>query len=198
MHLEPPPFVTDRITENLRLILLGLRTALAMWRLDPPVGVVLYTRCGKIFLKIKRMLARYRAGTLRHGTPRTVVTPRTQAPRKPAVVMPRRFGWLLPSGKHDAVCFGGQVQHLLQEPEMAAMLAEYPQSRRVLRPLLRALGVELPWTVTQPRPPRPRKPRTPRAKPEPYKIPLPRGVITWARREKALENAKRRRREVTL
>ena len=195
MHLAPPPSVTDPITESLRLILLGVRTALGLWRLDAPVGIALYTRCGKIFFQIKRMLTRYRAGTLRHGTPRGGVTPRAQARQTRALVLPRRFGWLLPMGKHHAVSYGLQLRHLLQEPEMAAMLAEYPQARRVLRPLLRALAVELPWTVTPPRPPRPPKPRKPRPKPEPYKIPLPRGVITWARREKALEKARNRIRE---
>ena len=77
---------------------------------------------------------------------------------------------------------------LTTEPEMVAMLDTYPQARRVLRPLLRALGVdEIPWVPTPPRAP---KPRMPRPKPEPFKIKLPRGVITWARREKRLERAR--------
>ena len=96
------------------------------------------------------------------------------------------------AGKHQAVGYGSQLQHLLGEPEMAALLEASPQARRVLRPLLRALAVELPWTLTPPRPSQPRKPRKPRPQPEPFKIPLPRGVITWARREKALEKAKNR------
>jgi len=58
-----------------------------------------------------------------------------------------------------------------------------PQAKRMLRPLCRALAIELPWTVASPRVPQPRKPRKPRPKPESFKIPLPRGVLTWARRE---------------
>ncbi len=189
---QPAP---DKITENLRLILVALRRAMGLWRLDAALGGLLYNRTGKIFGQIERMLGRFRAGILRHGTQRAVSTQSRKTPRKPAMRLPGRFGWLLPAGKHDAVCYGGQLRHLLAEPEMATMLDEFPQARRVLRPLLRALGVELPWTVTPPRPPRPPKPRKPRPKPEPFKIPLPRGVITWARREKALENARRRLRE---
>ncbi len=85
--------------------------------------------------------------------------------------------------------YRSQLVYLLtSEPEMVAMLESYPQARRVLRPLLRALGVdELPWVPTPPRPP---KPRMPRPKPEPFKIKLPRGVISWARREKRLERAR--------
>ncbi len=193
MVLSPSHSAPDKITESLRLILVALRRAMGLWRLDAALGGLLYNRTGTIFGQIERMLGRFRAGTLRHGTPRAAIIQTCQTPRKPAMRLPRRFGWLLPAGKHDAVCFGGQLRHLLAEPEMAAMLEEYPQARRVLRPLLRALAVELPWTVTPPRPPRPPKPRKPRPTPESFKIPLPRGVITWARREKALENARKRR-----
>ncbi|MDR3525316.1 MAG: hypothetical protein P4L66_14595 [Acetobacteraceae bacterium] len=61
----------------------------------------------------------------------------------------------------------------------------------MLRPLLRALGVDdIAWVATPPRPPKSRKPRKPEPEPETYKIPLPRGVISWARREKRLERAR--------
>ena len=88
--------------------------------------------------------------------------------------------------------YRSQLVHLLTtEPEMVAMLETYPQARNVLRPLLRALGVdEIGWVPTPPRPPKPFMPRKLRPKPEPFKIKLPRGVITWARREKRLERAR--------
>ena len=108
------------------------------------------------------------------------------------MILPRRFGWLVVAGKHEAACYGSQLQTVLNEPEMVALLAASPQARRVLRPLCRALAIALPWTMTPPRTLKPRKPRKPRPQPEAFRIPLPRGVISWARREKALENAKRR------
>jgi hypothetical protein len=65
---------------------------------------------------------------------------------------------------------------------MIDLLAAAPQAARILRPLCRALAVELPWTTSKPRPTRPPRPRKPRPKPEPFKIPLPRGVLTHCRR----------------
>ena len=192
MDSAPSQFEPDPIAARLRLILLGLRSVLGMWGLDGSVAVLVSNRAGWIFAKIERMLLRFRAGTLSRASLR-ISTARGRgktASRGPA--LPRRFGWLVIAGKHQAVGYGSQLQHLLAEPEMAALLEASPQARRVLRPLLRALAVELPWTVTQPRPPQPRKARKPRPKPEIFKIPLPRGVITWARREKALEKAKNR------
>ena len=174
------------------MILAGLRSVLGMWGLDGAVAVLVSNRTGRIFGQIERMLARFRAGSLRRVT-RPISTVRARgetAGRGPA--LPRRFGWLVVAGKHQAAGYGCQLQHLLNEPDMTALLAASAQARRVLRPLCRALAIELPWTVTPPRPPKPGKPRKPRPKPEIFKIPLPRGVITWARREKALENAKRR------
>ena len=193
MNLTQSPPEPDPITVSLRAILRALLAGLGMWRLEAALGVATYNRIGRTFRAIERMLARFRAGKLRQGTPRGAITPRTQARQKPAIVLPRRFGWLVVAGKHEAACFGSQLKHLLDEPDMAALLEASPQAKRILRPLLRALAVELPWTMTPPREPRPRQPRKPRPKPEPFRIPLPRGVITWARREKALENARRRR-----
>ena len=192
MESAPTQSEPDLIAARLRLILLGLRSVLGMWGLDGAVAVLVSNRAGRIFGQIERMLVRFRAGTLWRAS-RRISTARARgktAGRGPA--LPRRFGWLVVAGKHQAVGYGSQLQHLLGEPEMAALLEASPQARRVLRPLLRALAVELPWTLTPPRPSQPRKPRKPRPQPEPFKIPLPRGVITWARREKALEKAKNR------
>ncbi len=190
MHSSASQSAPDAITASLRWILRGLLAGLGMWRLEAKQACVMYGRIGRIFRRIERMLVRFRAGKLRQATPREAAQHRHRTRQKPAIVLPRRFGWLVVAGKHEAVCFGGQLKHLLNEPEMAALVEASPQARIVLRPLLRALAVELPWTVTQPRPSRPRKPRKPRPKPEPFNIKLPRGVITWAKREKRLERAR--------
>ena len=184
---------TPSTAERFRMVLRGLLTVLGAWRLDVRVAMHVHNRIGVVAGRIARMVVRFQAGRLWRVTRRAPTT--TDAPqtrRKPAIILPRRFGWLVLAGKHQAAGYGCQLQAVLNEPAMAELLAASAQARRVLRPLLRALAVELPWTVTPPRPPKPRAPRTPPPKPEPFKIPLPRGVITWARREKALENAKRR------
>ena len=102
------------------------------------------------------------------------------AGRGPA--LPRRFGWLVKAGGYQAVGYGLQLQNVLNTPEMVELLAASPQAQRILRPICRALAVELPWVVDQPRQIKPHI-RTPRAKPEPFRIPLPRGALSWARRQ---------------
>ena len=164
---------------------------------------------GGKFLIFGELLARYRAGKLRRFALPRVVTPRVVAPgqddvgRKlvepPSLRMPRTFAWLVATGKHHAAGYGGQIHHVLSQPEMAELLEISPQARRILKPLLRALAVELPWTVDKPRSERGvvRRRRT-RPKPEPPRIPWPRGVLTWARKEKALEKAIKLRDEMAL
>ena len=72
---------------------------------------------------------------------------------------------------------------------MTAMLESSEQAQRILRPLCRALAIELPWAVDKPRAERPRKPRKPRPKPEPFKHPLPRGMLARARKYRELDEA---------
>ena len=183
--MVPSPATAETIAAKLRMILLGLRSVLGMWQLDGALVVRVSALAGRVFGRIERMLIRFRAGKLRTG----VTQPNRKAaastkPRAPA--LPRKFGWLVIAGKHQAAGYASQLQHLMAEPEMAELLEASPQARRVLRPLCRALAIELTWTVT---PPRPRKPRKPRPKPAPYRWPYPRGAISAARRYKALEKA---------
>ena len=182
--MDLSPTTAETIAARLRMILLGLRSVLGMWRLDTAIVVRVSARAGMVFGRIERMLARFRAGTLRTQFPHTARKTTNSKPRAPS--LPRKFGWLVIAGKHQAAGYASQLQHLLAEPEMAALLDAAPQARRVLRPLCRALAIDLPWTVTPPRPPKPRKPRP---KPAPYRWPYPRGAVSAARRYKALERA---------
>ncbi len=56
--------------------------------------------------------------------------------------LPRQFGWLLVMMPYVAAGYGSQLRALLEEPDMAALLAESPQARRILGPLCRMVGVE--------------------------------------------------------
>jgi hypothetical protein len=56
--------------------------------------------------------------------------------------LPRRFG---------AAQFGSQLQYLLADPEMVALIAASPRMRRTLRPLLWMLGIEA--SLIRPPPP---------------------------------------------
>ncbi len=180
------------IPARLRMILAGLRSLMGYWGLEGPLAILLYNRTGQVFARFERMLLRFRAGKLRVGTRREGAVRRSAATAGRGAALPRRFGWIVGPGGYRAMGYRSQLVHLLTtEPEMVAMLETYPQARNVLRPLLRALGVdEIPWVPTPPRAPKPRMPRKPRPTPEPFKIKLPRGVISWARREKRLERAR--------
>jgi hypothetical protein len=87
-----------------------------------------------------------------------------------------------------AAGYASQLRFLLDDPEMKAFLAAVPQARRVLAPVCRmlalepaVLGVVAPVVVAE-TVPVVKKVRV-RVKPEPFRIPLPRGVLTAARRE---------------
>ena len=186
MNSAPALSAPETVFANLRMILRGLMAALGAWRVETAVALVLHRRIGATLGRIERMLIRFRAGRLWRMPPRAA---RLGAIRKSNCTLPRRFGWLVQAGGHRAAVFGTQLQAVLLTPEMAALLAESAQAGRLLRPLCRALAVEMPGPVA----PQHKaatvhgetsagRPRT-RAKPEPFRIPLPRGVLAAARRE---------------
>ena len=173
------------------------------WPLEYPQMVLVVRRFNVTFRGIERLLQRHIAGRLWR------IAQRTQAKREPcqrdpndsrekSVVLPRRFGWLVIAGGYQAAGYGSQLQTVLSRPEMVALLAESPQAQRMLRPLCRALAMELPWVRGEPRKAREKKPRKPRVKPEPFRIPLPRGMLAAARRDAALEEAIKLRNELVL
>jgi len=186
MDLTPTPSAPD-ITANLRMILRALLAALGMWRVTPSTALLLHRRISATFARIERLLSRFRAGRLWQVTQRVQGRRGSvKAGRGPA--LPRTFGWLVQAGGHQAAGFGAQLQAVLTTPDMGELLAASPQARRILRPVCRALAVEVPWAATPPRPPKPRKPRAPRPKPEPFKIPLPRGELTAIRQRRFCVN----------
>ena len=179
-------------TALLRGIVVALCAVIGSWRIAPAQGVVAYRRIAVALQRIERMLRRLRAGK-QVECRRNITTRARPAARKAGVRLPRTFGWLIAAGTHQAAHVRLQVEDLLATPEMVTLLEISPQARQILRPFCRALAIALPWTAT---PPRIAKPRAPRPKPSPSRIKLPRGVISWMRREKALEKAIRRKHEL--
>ena len=175
------------ITASLRAILRGILQVLGMWRVSPEVAVLMHRRINACFARIERLLQRFRAGRLWRVTDRVRGLARGRGKASRAPTHPRKFGWLVIAGGHQAAGFGAQLQSVLSAPEMSELLAASPQAVRIVRPLCRALAVEMPGVSGPPRKrldgERPKRPRKPRPKPEPFKIPLPRGVLTWARRQ---------------
>ena len=181
MDAAPALSASETVSATLRLILRGLMAALGGFGLEAARGQILYNRISGIAGRIERMLLRFRAGRLwrRTQTVRLVGAIRRQ---RRIDTLPRRFGWLVIAGGYRAAGFGSQLQTVLATAELTALLAASPQSIRLLRPLCRALAMEIPGFPVAPRKPRTKRPRKPRPKPEPFKIPLPRGVISAARR----------------
>ena len=184
MDSTPALFAFETVSANLRIILRGLMATMGMWRLAPAMTVALHRRVSAALGRIERMMIRFQAGRLWRRTQTGSAQRRTSRAAVRGLALPRRFGWLVQAGAHHAASVGTQLQTVLSTPEMAALLAASPQAGRILRPLCRALAVDLPGMADKPateRKTRPRKIRI-RVKPEPFRIPLPRGVISAARR----------------
>lgn len=168
------------------MVLRGLRAVLGMLGLDAAVALLLHRRIGGLAGRIERMLMRFRAGRLwrvAHRAARLGAIRQANCALPRLLRLPRRFGWLVRAGGYRAAGFGSQLQAALQTPEMAALLAASPEAGRILRPLCRALAFELPGLPPRPKAARrPRRPRVAPPKPEPFRIPLPRGVLSSARR----------------
>lgn len=60
------------------------------------------------------------------------------------ISLPRRFGWLVHLVGYQAAGHASQLSHLLDDPDMVALVRDVPQARRILRPLCRMLGIACP------------------------------------------------------
>ena len=183
MDKAPTSPAHETLCATLRAFCRALLAGLGAWRIETALMLLAHRRISATFSRLERMLVEYRAGKLRRGAAARGVMPGRIILNKPAIRMPRKFGWLVRAGKHHAACYGTQLQVLLDTPEMAELLEVSPQAKRLLRPVLRALAVALPWVEDVPRAKRALRVRKPRPKPEPFRIPLPRGVLAAARRQ---------------
>jgi hypothetical protein len=113
-----------------------------------------------IWDRLTRILTRFAAILARPSTPRAprTIPPRPPAARQPAPArpfkscrLPTGHGWLirrLPA----ASPFAEELQRLIGDPQMAALLQANPGMARLLRPLCRMLGVQQPPDQRAPRP----------------------------------------------
>jgi len=166
--------------------------------------MLLYRRLGAICARMERLVVRFQTGRLRQVSARASAAGRTAADAVagvvPRQVLPRRFGWLVRLASYHAAGYGSQLQTVLGQPEMVELLLAAPQAARILRPLCRMLAVET--SLLRPRrageaaalaplvnageevasPVRPRV-RVARKAIDWGRIPLPRGVLSAARRQ---------------
>jgi hypothetical protein len=154
------------------LLMDGLKQAVAAKSRDypwtGPMVVYVWNRLHRINAIFQALAALIVAGTLppeRVCRPRTTrlqsrvpVLPDPVRPQPVWQLFPRRFAWLcgaVPSlpNRFGAAQFGGQLRHLLSDPEMIGLIAASPRMRRTLRPLLWMLGIEA--SLLRPPPPPP-------------------------------------------
>jgi hypothetical protein len=136
-----------------------------------PVLTLIYQHLGRAERRFIRLLAHYRAGTLRPPIKRAQ---KPRAPRTPTVYphpadawrmlrLPSARAWL-PRHIQETTTGKLQLELMMAEPAFAELMAAAPQLARLFRPLCRIFGVEeMPPAVR----PLPRKPRKPRPKPTP-------------------------------
>jgi len=126
--------------------------------LSGPLLILLWSRLRHVSQRLAALAARAAAGRAltrrRHVAP---LAPARRAPPAPWPRLPHKFAWLVRLVP-EAACYGGQLRHLLSEPEMAALLAASPQARRLLRPLCRMLAVAPPHAVPRAKLPPPDPP----------------------------------------
>ncbi len=149
MLAPAPPAPADRFA----LLIAGLCRAVAARSagraLAGPLIVLIWGRLRRMAARFGRLAARLRAGKL-SACP-TSRRPAASGPQ-PAP-LPRGFAWLIRLVP-EAAAGAAQLQHLLDDPAMAALIAAAPQAGRILRPLCRMLGVPPPPGL-RPAPPAP-------------------------------------------
>jgi hypothetical protein len=104
--------------------------------LTGPLVILIWSRLRRMAVRFAR-LAHPRSAAARATTRRTPAS-RPAPPR-----LSRAFAWLV-QRVPQAAAHGSQLQQLLADPAMAALLAQTPQVGRILRPLCRLLGVPPP------------------------------------------------------
>ena len=186
------------------MVLGAVRGQVGNWGAQGLLGIALamlvHRRLGQICQRMERLVARFQAGTL-WRLPKRVAGARIVAGdadgrrrERPAVVLPGRFGWLVRAAAWRAAVYGGQLQAVLETPELVELLIAAPQAARILRPVCRMLLVDM--AVLRPRRPgeaailapvvakvaTPRV-RKPRPKVDWGRIPLPRGMMAAAKRQ---------------
>ena len=184
---------------TLLTVIAALRWSLFGWvgrgRITDDLMQKLHRRLGVISAGMDRLMARFLAGKAMRRAVRAVApqvpavegaaaAPRTRA----ATIWPRDFSWLPTLMAHHASVYTAQLEMLLSEPAMVALLTACPQAVRLLRPMCRMLGVTpallRPGVAVVAKPAREPTPRV-RSKRAPIdwgRIPLPRGVLSAARR----------------
>jgi hypothetical protein len=201
MELPLPRTTVDRIAAALEGLCRAVAARIAGGALPAALIVLVWGRVQRAKRDISRLLARFQAQAWIRRRPALPAGPvqrgsvglgrgDRQILVRP-VALPRGFAWLLPLVPGEAACFAGQVQAVLGDADMVALLAASPQARRVMRPICRMLGIDA-SVLREPARVRLLRSEAPRAAQATVRVPhvavdwgrvaLPRGVLTAARK----------------
>jgi hypothetical protein len=168
MTLSLPLSAPARFAQIMAGLMQAVAEKIADYPWTAPMVMYVWRRLHRINAIFQAVAAQIAAGKL---PPERVCWPRAAGIRSavPALpdpaapipvwkLFPYRFAWLcgaVPSlaRRFGAAQFGSQLQYLLADPEMMALIAASPRMRRTLRPLLWMLGIEA--SLLRPPPPLP-------------------------------------------
>jgi hypothetical protein len=156
--------------ERFAAILLWLAKAVAARSgagLPFPLIALIVDRLRRIKQRFSHVAAAVGAGNHRPRRRAAAARPGQKPP--PPDQLPKEFGWLLKLVP-DAAGYRSQLEHLLHDPDMAALLAAAPASlRRPVRSICWMLAIPPPPVLAPPRKPRKPRPETPAAAADPPK-----------------------------
>ncbi len=138
--LSPPAF---RLPESVSTIIVGLCRVLTALRATDLDILYICTRLVAAAADFHLLFDRWRENRLQAARkrPQSAKAQASKAALRPKSTLPRKFAWLVNLVPETAI-YGAQLQELLADPEIAALLAEVPQAGKHLRPLCRMLGVK--------------------------------------------------------
>jgi hypothetical protein len=172
VNVSLPRTPAERFAGILDLLHRALAAQGVRGRLVGPLLLAVCARLRRAVAHVTRLAAQVAAGTL--PKPRAPYSRRPRAPRSPTPPDPAKppipagFAWLLrlmdEAARHWVAGARAQLQHLLSDPDMVALIEAAPQMGRSLRPVCRMLGLRPPPPLARPRRPRARPDTVP---PEP-------------------------------
>jgi hypothetical protein len=147
------PSLPDRFAAAIDLLCRGIAVSLPQHWGNAAFALSAWSRLRRLLGRFAALVAALEAG--RFSASRRVTAgaarPRPGAPAR----LPGGSGWLLRLAPALETRLGrAQVESLLGDPDLRALLAQAPQAGRILRPLCHMLGIETPAALRLPRRPR--------------------------------------------
>ncbi|MBV9653137.1 MAG: hypothetical protein JOZ42_01100 [Acetobacteraceae bacterium] len=162
----PTQTLTDRFAFAVELVFRGFSLSLPRNHEMAPLALSTWNRLKRLVARFSALVAAVEAG--RFATARRTpvaerkarqISPESQVPAQTRRVSPpKAYGWLLGLAPDLNTRIGrAQIETLLADPALLALLAQAPQAGRILRPLCHMLRIEGPACLQLP--PRSRRPR---------------------------------------